>query len=129
MTTALLWLALTCMLSAMMWIPYIVNAIVVRGFNDAFKFPKQPALLADWAIRLRKIHCESAESLTVFGMLVLTLHVSDGHTRFTESACILYFWSRFAHAFFYAFRVRVITSLAFAMSWLCILVLGASLLT
>ena len=44
--TSLTWVAA---LSAVMWLPYILNTIMVRGLVDAVGYPEEPKAPAAWA--------------------------------------------------------------------------------
>lgn len=128
MTPELKWLALTCVLTALMWAPYILNLISARGLIGAMGYPDNPQPMSDWADRLKKAHYNSVENLVVFGLLVVIAHLADIHTSWTVTACIVYFWSRLAYAFIYAAGIPVARTLVFAVSWVCILVFAGSIL-
>ena len=56
MTVELKYLAWVTALTAFMWVPYILNMIMVRGLIDAVGYPENPAPLAPWAARMKKAH-------------------------------------------------------------------------
>ena len=49
MTVELKYLTLVTVFTALMWIPYILNMITVRGLIDAVGSPDIPKPLASWA--------------------------------------------------------------------------------
>ncbi len=51
MTIELTYLTLLTLIIALMWIPYILNMIIVRGLVDAVGYPESPKPLAPWATR------------------------------------------------------------------------------
>ncbi|MBX2870128.1 MAG: MAPEG family protein [Acidiferrobacterales bacterium] len=128
MTPELKWLALTAVMTTVMWIPYILNQISVRGLMAALGYQDDPKPLDAWAIRLKKAHYNSIENLVVFGVLVLIAHLAEIHTSWTVLACVVYFWARLFHAIVYAAGIPVVRTLTFAVSWLCIIVLAGSVL-
>lgn len=128
MTLELKWLALTALLTALMWIPYILNLISVRGLMGAMGYPDDPKPMDPWAVRLKKAHYNSIENLAVFGLLVLIAHLADVHTTWTALACAVYFWARLVYAVIYAAGIPVVRTLVFALSWLCIVVIAGSVL-
>ena len=73
MTPELTSLAWVAALSAIMWVPYILNTIAVRGLVDAVGYPEQPKPLAAWAERLKKAHYNAVENLVIFAPAVLAL--------------------------------------------------------
>jgi len=123
MTSELMSLTWVLALTAVMWVPYIVNAIVVRGLVDAVGYPEDPKPLAPWAQRMKKAHYNAVENVVVFAAIVLVLHASGISTATTVLACNLYFWARLVHLVAYTFGVPWIRTLSFAAAWLCIVAL------
>lgn len=128
MTPELKWLAASCALTALMWLPYILNLIWVRGLADAMGYPKNPKPMAAWAERLKKAHYNAVENLVVFGLLVIIAHLAKIHSSVTVTTCATYFWARLTYTVIYTAGIPVARTLVFAVSWLCILVLAASVL-
>lgn len=120
MTSELMSLTWVLALTAVMWVPYIVNAIVVRGLIDAVGYPEDPKPLAPWAQRMKKAHYNAIENLVVFAAIVLVLHAAGISTATTVLACNLYFWARLVHLVAYTFGIPWIRTLSFAAAWLCI---------
>ena len=71
MTPELTYLTWVAALSAVMWLPYILNTIMVRGIVDAVGYPDNPKLPAAWAARMKAAHYNSVENLVLFATLVL----------------------------------------------------------
>jgi uncharacterized MAPEG superfamily protein len=114
MTTEFYWLTLSVLLTAVLWIPYIINRLVEGGIIHGLWDPDgDTATNIGWAKRLMAAHRNAVENLVVFAPLVLMLHVLNIHTYWTEMACILYFFSRLAHAVLFTFRVPVLRIVAF----------------
>lgn len=128
MTPELKWLALTSLLTSLLWIPYVLNLIMVRGLLGATGYPENPKPLAGWAARLKNAHYNAIENLVVFGLLVVVAHLAGIHTNSTAAACMVYFWARLTHAIVYAAGIPVVRTLAFAVSWACNLVFASALL-
>ncbi len=53
MTSELSSLIWVVALSAVMWVPYILNTIMVRGLVNAMGYPDDPKPLAPWAARMK----------------------------------------------------------------------------
>ena len=128
MTPELKWLAATGALTGVLWVPYILNMIAVRGLMAAMGYPSDPKPLANWATRLKKAHYNAVENLVVFGLLVVIAHLADIHSSWTVAASMVYFWARLGHAVVYAAGIPVVRTLTFAVSWLCILIMAGSIL-
>lgn len=110
-------------LSAVMWVPYIVNTIMVQGLSDAVGYPDNPRPLAPWAQRMKKAHYNAVENLVMFAALVLMLNALGISNSTTVLACNVYFWARLAHYLVYTVGIPWLRTLSFAVAWVCILAL------
>ena len=123
MTTELFYLTMTTTLTALMWAPYTLNMIAVRGLADAVGYPDNPPPLAPWAARMKSAHGNAIENLVVFAALVLVAHVLGVSDSATQMSAVVYFWARVAHFFAYTFAVPWVRTLGFvigSLSQLCI---------
>ena len=118
MTMELKYLALVTVLTALTWIPYILNTVVVRGLVDAVGYPENPKPLAPWARRMKAAHYNSVENLVVFAALVLTAHAAHISNAAIASSAMVYFWARVVHLVAYTFGVPWVRTLAFAVGFL-----------
>ena len=123
MTSELMSLTWVAALSALMWVPYILNAIVVRGLFQAVGYPDNPAPLAPWAQRLKAAHYNSVENLVVFAALVLIANAAGISNDTTVLACELYFWARLVHVLAYTFAIPWVRTLAFFGGWISMVAL------
>ena len=128
MTVELNYLALVTVFTAVMWIPYILNMITVRGLLDAVGYPENPRPMAPWATRMKAAHYNAVENLVVFAALVLIAHAAGVESELTALACVTYFWARVIHFVAYTFRVPWVRTLAFAVGFLCQIVLAWQIL-
>jgi uncharacterized MAPEG superfamily protein len=119
MTTELKYLALVTVLTALSWIPYILNTIAVRGLLDAVGYPENPKPLAPWARRMKAAHYNAVENLVVFAALVLTAHAAGISNAAIAGAATVYFWARVVHLAAYTFGVPWVRTLAFAVGFGC----------
>ena len=119
MTTELTYLTWTATLTALLWIPYLVNAMAVRGiFAVVSPAPLESEVpLSPWARRLRAAHGNAAENLGVFASLVLVAHVAGVSTPVTMMAAVSYFWARAAHYLIYGLGIPVLRTGAFVVGW------------
>lgn len=123
--TSLTWVAA---LSALMWIPYILNTIMVRGLVDAVGYPENPKPLAGWAERMKKAHYNSVENLVLFATLVLIAHAAGISNETTVLVCKVYFWARVVHLVSYTLAIPWVRTLSFAVGWLSCVALLVELL-
>ena len=118
MTRELFWLTMTVILTAVMWVPYVLNRIMVRGLFGAMANPsRNDRPHAEWASRMMFAHDNAIENLIIFAPLVLILNDLDYSTKWTVLACAVYFWSRLAHIVVYTFGVPILRTLTFAVGF------------
>lgn len=119
MTKELLWLTLTVILTGLMWVPYILDRIMVRGLMGAMDNPKRgDKPQSPWAQRLYFAHTNAVENLIIFAPLVLILDAQGHSTESTVIACAVYFWARLVHVIVYTMGVPVLRTLAFTVGFL-----------
>ncbi len=119
MSSELYWLTLTVILTGLLWVPYILDRIMVRGLMGAMANPSpDDTPQSPWAQRLKCAHMNAVENLVIFAALVLTLAVMKHSTASTVLACAVYFWARLAHAIIYWAGIPVLRTLSFAVGFL-----------
>lgn len=128
MSQELLYLSWVTVFTALLWIPYILNMIAVRGVADAIGYPEHPKPIAPWAQRMKAAHYNAVENLVVFAALVLIANASGVSNNMTVLACVIYFWARVVHFFVYAFKVPGLRTLAFAVGWIAQMMLAWQIL-
>ncbi|WP_405232847.1 MAPEG family protein [Lentisalinibacter salinarum] len=124
MTTELKYLALAAAWNAVIWIPYILNMISVRGLKEAVGYPDNPAPMAAWAERLKAAHYNAVENLVLFAAVILVADAAGIANDATAASAVVFFWARVVHTLSYTFAVPWVRTLSFAVGWaavLCIL--------
>ena len=115
MTNELFWLTLTAAMTGLIWLPYILDRILVRGLIGAMANPSpNDAPQSAWAQRMMAAHVNAVENLVVLAPLVGVAHELNIHSGATVFACALYFWSRLAHVAVYTAGIPVLRTLSFA---------------
>jgi uncharacterized MAPEG superfamily protein len=128
MTPELFWLTLTVILTGLLWVPYILNRITIRGLFGSMANPSRTDKPhAEWATRLMFAHDNAVENLVVFAPLVLILGQLDYSTKTTTYACAVYFWARVAHLIVYTLGLPVFRTLAFAIGFAAQVVLALAI--
>ncbi|HHJ12944.1 MAG TPA: MAPEG family protein [Gammaproteobacteria bacterium] len=131
MPEELYWLTLTVLMTALMWVPYILNWIREQGLvqavwpGDTFDH-SQPR--AAWALRALRAHENAVENLVIFAPLVLTLHALDVSSPATTGASAVYFFTRAAHYLVFTLGIPLLRVLTFAVGVMAQLVLATTLL-
>ena len=118
MSKELFWLTMTCILTGLLWVPYMLDRIKVRGLMGTMANPSaKDTPQSPWAQRLYFAHTNAVDNLVVFAPLVLILDTLGRSTNATIIACAVYFWARLAHAVVYALGIPVARTLAFAVGF------------
>ena len=114
--------------TAVLWVPYILNMIAVRGLTDAVGYPEAPTPLSPWATKMKAAHANAVENLVAFAALVLIADAVNVTTPATAAAATVYFWARVVHALSYTLSVPWIRTLAFVTGFGCQMVFAVALL-
>ncbi len=124
----LYWLVLTALMTALMWVPYILNRIVENGARNALLDPQgRTETRVPWADRMMRAHRNAIENLATFAPLVLVLDVTGISTYATATACAVFFLARAAHFLIYTLGIPVLRTLAFAVGFAAQMVLVAAI--
>jgi uncharacterized MAPEG superfamily protein len=115
------YLAASAALALLMWIPYVLNRVMVLGLVDAVGYPAAPKPLAPWAERLKKAHANHIENLVPFAVVVLVASATGLTGEATATAAAVFCYARIVHALAYTFAVPWVRTLAFTAGWLATL--------
>ena len=117
MKAELLYLALVTVLTGLLWVPYILDRVAVRGLMDAVGYPQSPKPQSAWAQRLMSAHANAVENLVVFAPLVLLAHALGITSAVVGTAAVIYFWARVVHAVSYVLAIPWVRTLAFTVGF------------
>lgn len=129
MSTDLKMLAWTAAFTALIWLPYILARITASGVMPTLTYAADRDPLPAWAERARKAHYNAVENLAPFAALVIVAHVTHTANAATATAAVVYFLARIVHYVGYVSGVPFVRTLAFAVGWLCILVIFLQVIT
>ena len=72
MTTEIYWLLMSILLTAILWVPYIINRLLEKGILIAVWDPEGDTdSQVGWAKRLMAAHTNAVENLVIFAPLVI----------------------------------------------------------
>ncbi len=129
MTTELYWLTLTALMTALFWVPYVLNRIVVSGLGGALAgSAPEGSAHSPWAQRAIKAHYNAVENLAIFAPAVLVAHLLSISTPATKAAVVVYFFARLLHFVVYSAGIPAARTLTFTAGWLAQIVILASVL-
>jgi len=125
MSEELYWLTVTALMTAIFWVPYILNRFMEMGVIPALSNPNaDPSPDAPWAKRMMNAHMNAVENLVVFAPLAIAVHISGVGTALTASAAMVYFWARLAHFIVYTVGIPYLRTVTFFIGFVCQLTLG-----
>ncbi len=129
LTPDLTWLTLTLTLTALLWVPYILQLIVQMGplaalWDPTGAHPHE----AEWALRAKRAHYNAIENLAVFAPLTVLVSLQGVNDGLTATAAAVYFWARLAHYGLYVTAVPVFRTVAFVTGFGCQMVMAGRIL-
>jgi uncharacterized MAPEG superfamily protein len=128
-TTELYWLTLTALMTALFWVPYVLNRVAATGLGGTLAGgAPDSGKLADWAQRAIRAHTNAIENLAIFAPIVLTAHLLGISNQATKTAVVVYFFARLVHFVVYSAGVPAARTLAFTAGWLAQIAIIASIL-
>lgn len=129
MPTELKYLAFTALLTASLWIPYVVAQVMTNGplSPDNYVNPT-PRPLPFWGQRADRAYLNAVETFAPFAALVLALQVAGKTDAITGFCAASYFWLRLAHAIVYFAGWPYLRTLIFTLGWACIVGLFVALM-
>lgn len=121
MTPDLTYLAYTAILTAALWIPYVVCQVATNGFlappNYVDPTPRPVPL---WGKRADRTYLNAVEVFAPFAALVLIAHVAGKANAMTAFWAMSFFWLRVAHAVVYLLAIPFIRTLVFTLGFVCV---------
>jgi len=121
MKTELSYLAYTAMLTAALWIPYVVCQVMTNGFlkpqNYADPTPRPVPL---WGKRADRVYLNAVEAFAPFAALVIVAHLSGKLNQMTAFWAVAFFWLRATHAVVYWLGLPYIRTLVFTLGFVCV---------
>ena len=116
MTTELYWLTLTALMTALFWVPYVLNRMVMNGLSGTLAGgAPDSSSLSLWAQRAIRAHTNAVE-VTPAGMAGNYI------------AVVVYFFARLLHFVVYSAGVPAARTLTFTAGWLAQIAIIASVL-
>lgn len=116
LTTELRLLTYTAFICLVLWLPYVLAVIKVRGLSRAVGYPTGGTEdLPAWGQRSHRAHLNLVENLAPFAVLVLVAHALGVSNPATVLGAQLFFYARIAHFVFMFAGIPWLRTLAFAV--------------
>ncbi len=126
----LFWLTATILMTALFWLPYILQHILETGLVKAVSDPDiSTTPQVGWGQRAKRAHGNAVENLVIFAPLVVLVVGLGLSGPATATACGVYFFARLVHFSVSTAGVPVVRTLSFAVGvmvqiYLAVVVLG-----
>jgi uncharacterized MAPEG superfamily protein len=110
------------MLTAALWIPYIVCQVMTNGFLAAENYVDPAARPVPlWGKRADRVYLNAVETFAPFAALVILIHLAGKENPTTAFLAMSFFWLRLAHAVVYWFGFPFIRTLIFTLGFVTVL--------
>lgn len=121
MTTDLKYLAFTALLTAALWIPYVVAQVATNGFLKPPNYiDPTPRPLPLWGKRADRTYLNAVEVFAPFAALVIIAHLAGKANAMTAFWVAAFFWLRLAHAVVYLLGIAYVRTLVFTLGFVCV---------
>ncbi|HKM87743.1 MAG TPA: MAPEG family protein [Xanthobacteraceae bacterium] len=129
MSPELKYLALTAMLTASLWIPYIAAQVITNGFLAAQNYvDPTPRPVPLWGKRADRLYLNAVETFAPFAALVVLIQLAGKNDSMTAFWAMSYFWLRAAHAVVYLAAIPFVRTIIFVLGYVCIIGLFVELM-
>jgi uncharacterized MAPEG superfamily protein len=129
LSAELFWLVLTVLMTAVFWVPYIINRMLELGILNALwdRFGLTDTN-KDWAKRMMQAHDNAVENLILFAPLVILIQITGTNSTATATACMIYFFARLVHYIVFTFAIPLLRVGTFLIGFGVQIFLAATLL-
>lgn len=119
MTTDLKYLVLTAMLTASLWIPYIVCQVRTNGPPKPADYvdPSLPRPVPPWGLRAHRAYLNAIEVFAPFAALVLAAQLAGKANAMTAFFAASFFYLRLAHAVVYWAGIPYVRTILFTLAF------------
>ena len=135
METAYYYLGLSGILTATLWIPYILARAFTWGIptflnNYPDGFPKTQPEQPMWAQRSQRAHLNMVETLPAFGAVIVAAGTLAPQATYETIAmwAQVFFFARVGHAIVYTLGVPYLRTPVYLVSWAAVLMIGVSVI-
>jgi uncharacterized MAPEG superfamily protein len=121
MSTDLKYLAFTAILTASLWIPYVVSQVTTNGPLQPQNYvDPAPRPLPPWGKRADRTYINAVENFAPFAALVIVAHLAGKANAMTAFWAAGFFWLRVAHAIVYLLAVPYLRTLIFTLGFVAV---------
>ena len=118
MSVELKYLAWTALLTASLWIPYVIAQVKINGPLQPKNYV-DPTMrpLPDWGKRADRVYINAIETFAPFATLVIVIQLAGKANATSAFLAASFFWLRVAHAAVYWAGIPYIRTIIFALGY------------
>ena len=129
MPTELKYLALTAILTASLWIPYVVSQVITNGFLEPPNYvDPTPRPVPLWGKRADRVYMNAVATFAPFAALVILIQLTGKANAATAFLAMAFFWLRVAHAIVYWAAIPYIRTVIFTLGYAAVVGLFVELM-
>ena len=122
MSTDLKYLALTAILTASLWIPYIACQVMTNGnLTPQNYLDPTPRPVPLWGMRANRAYVNAVESFAPFAALVIVAHLTGKANATTAFLATSFFWLRLAHAVVYLLGIPYLRTVIYTLGFVAVI--------
>src|SRR5262249_2141012 len=129
MSTELKYLALTAMLTASLWIPYIIAQVTTNGLLQPENYvDPAPRKVPLWGERAHRVYLNAVETFAPFAALVILIQVTGKADAMTAFWAASFFWLRVPHRIVYLAAFLSFRTIVFLFGYVSVIGLFVELM-
>jgi uncharacterized MAPEG superfamily protein len=110
------------MLTATLWIPYIVAQVMTNGFLSPQNYvDPTPRPVPFWGQRAHRVYLNALETFAPFAALVILIQLTGKANPMTAFWTMSFFWLRVGHAVVFWAAIPYIRTLIFVLGWVTVI--------
>jgi uncharacterized MAPEG superfamily protein len=121
MSTDLKYLAFTAILTASLWLPYVLCQVMTNGpLRPPNYTDPTPRPLPLWGKRADRTYINAVETFAPFAALVIVVQLAGKADAMTAMWATAFFWLRLAHAVVFLLGIPYLRTLIFTLGYVAV---------
>lgn len=130
MTTEIAYMAWAALLTAGLWIPYIIAQVQSNGFLSAEDYrDPTPRKVPLWGQRAYRAHINAVEAFAPFAALILAIKLTGSESAMTAVWAAVFFYARLLHAIVFLMAIPYLRTVIFTIGFVAVAGLFWELIT
>src|SRR6202789_1274265 len=121
MSIELKYLALTALLPASLWIPYVVAQVITNGPLSGQNYvDPAPRPVPLWGQRAHRAYLNAVECFAPFAALIIVAHIAGKGNAMTAFWAMSFFWLRLPPPVFCLPAIPYLRTVVFTLGFVCV---------